>query len=101
MATAPHYRATTGTTPGRIVKGMKTAISLSDELLQQADKAARQMGLSRSRLFAVAIAEFLERQRQERMLHQLNEVYAGGMTPEEKRLLKQMKSKVRRVLERE
>jgi metal-responsive CopG/Arc/MetJ family transcriptional regulator len=80
---------------------MKTAISLSDELLQQADDAARQMGLSRSRLFAVAIAEFLERQKQERMLQQLNEVYAGGMAGEEKRLLKQMKAKVRRVVERE
>jgi len=80
---------------------MKTAISLDDDLLQAADEAARQMGLSRSRLFAVAISEFLQRQKKDRMLRQLNEVYAGGMAPEEKRLLTQMKAKTRRVLERE
>jgi predicted transcriptional regulator len=57
---------------------MKTAISLDDALLQQADETARRMDLSRSRLFALAVADFLERQRQEHMLHRLNEVYASG-----------------------
>ena len=80
---------------------MKTAVSLDDDLLRQADEAARQMGLSRSRLFAVAISEFLHRKKQEQMLLQLNEIYAEGMTPVEKRLLKRMKAKVRRITERE
>jgi hypothetical protein len=34
------------------------------------------------------------------MLDQVNEVYAEGMTPVEKRLLKRMKGKVRRIAER-
>jgi metal-responsive CopG/Arc/MetJ family transcriptional regulator len=51
---------------------MKTAISLDDTLLREADETARQMGLSRSALFALALAEFLERRRQEQMLLQLN-----------------------------
>jgi metal-responsive CopG/Arc/MetJ family transcriptional regulator len=76
---------------------MKTAISLDDELLQQVDKTARRMGLSRSRLFALAVADFLQRQRQEQMLHRLNEVYASVMESAEKRLLKRIKSKVRRT----
>jgi metal-responsive CopG/Arc/MetJ family transcriptional regulator len=76
---------------------MKTAISMEDELLQQADETARRMGVSRSRLFALAVADFLERRRQEQMLHRLNEVYASGMEPAEKRLLKGIKSKVRRA----
>jgi metal-responsive CopG/Arc/MetJ family transcriptional regulator len=79
---------------------MKTAISLDDALLHEADKTARKMGLSRSRLFAVAIAQFLQRQKQEEMLLQLNDVYAGGMTPVEKRLLRGMKAKARRIAER-
>jgi predicted transcriptional regulator len=74
---------------------MKTAISLDDGLLQQADETARLMGLSRSRLFAVAVGEFLQRQRREQMLLRLNEVYANGMEPAEKRLLKGMKARVR------
>jgi metal-responsive CopG/Arc/MetJ family transcriptional regulator len=73
---------------------MKTAISMDDALLQQADDTARRMGLSRSRLFALAVADFLERQRQEQMLLRLNEVYANGLEPAEKRLLKGIKSKV-------
>ena len=80
---------------------MKTAISLEDALLQQADEAARRMGMSRSRLFAVALSEFLRRENQEHMLHQLNDVYAEGITPVEKRLLNGMKSKIRKIAERE
>lgn len=77
---------------------VKTAISIDDGLLREADQTARLMGLSRSRLFAVAVEDFLERQRRERMLLQLNEVYANGAEPAEKRLLKGIKAKVRRTL---
>jgi metal-responsive CopG/Arc/MetJ family transcriptional regulator len=77
---------------------MKTAISIDDGLLQEADETARQMGLSRSRLFALAVGDFLQRQRRERMLLRLNEVYASGVEPAEKRLLKGIKAKVRRTV---
>ena len=80
---------------------MKTAISINDDLLQQADEVARQLGLSRSALFAAAISEFLRREKQDDMLRRLNEVYAGGIAPVEKRLLNSMKTKVRRIAERE
>ena len=75
---------------------MKTAISIDDGLLQEADETARRMGLSRSRLFALAVGDFLQRQRQEQMLLRLNEVY--GVAPAEKRLLHGIKTKVRRTL---
>jgi metal-responsive CopG/Arc/MetJ family transcriptional regulator len=74
---------------------MKTAISIDDGLLHQADQAARLMGVSRSRLFALAVGDFLQRQRQEQMLLRLNEVYANDVEPREKRLLKRIKAKVR------
>ena len=77
---------------------MKTAISIDDTLLQEADETARLMGLSRSRLFAVAVGDFLKRQREEQMLHRLNEVYASAMQPAEKRLLKGIKARVRRTV---
>jgi metal-responsive CopG/Arc/MetJ family transcriptional regulator len=79
---------------------MKTAVSLDDNLLQQADEAARRMGLSRSRFFATAISEFLQTERQKDMLA-LNQVYSEGITPSEKRLLKGMKAKVRKIAEAE
>ena len=77
---------------------MKIAISIDDGLLHQADETARRMGVSRSRLFALAVGDFLERQRREKILHQLNEVYAEGMEPTEEPLLKGIKRKVRRVV---
>jgi Arc/MetJ family transcription regulator len=77
---------------------MKTAISIDEELLQQADKTARRMGLSRSRLFALAMGDFLQRQRREQMLRRLNQVYAGGSEPGEERLLKGIKAKAGRAL---
>ena len=74
---------------------MKTAISINDGLLREADEAARLMRLSRSRLFALAVAEFLKRRRREEMLLRLNEVYANGVDPAEKRLVARIKNKLR------
>jgi hypothetical protein len=73
---------------------MKTAISIDDGLLQQADETARLMGLSRSRLFALAVGDFLNRQRQDQMLQRLNEVYANEPEAGENVLLKRIKAKV-------
>jgi len=77
---------------------MKTAVSMEDSLLREADKTAKRMGLSRSRLFALAVGDFLERQRRDQMLSQLNEVYADRTDPAEGMLLKSVKAKSRRTL---
>jgi metal-responsive CopG/Arc/MetJ family transcriptional regulator len=77
---------------------MKTAISINDGLLREADETARLMKLSRSRLFALAVGEFLKRQRREEMLLRLNEVYANGVDPAEKRLVARIKNKLRPTL---
>ena len=53
---------------------------------------------SRRRLFALAVGDFVERQRREQMPLRLNEVYAKGVEPAEKRLLKGIKAKVRRTV---
>ena len=77
---------------------MKTAVSMDDGLLREADQTARQLGLSRSRLFALAVGDFLQRHRQQDMLRRLNEVYGDGLEPAEKRLLKGIKAKVNRTV---
>lgn len=40
---------------------MKTAISLPDEVFEQAEKAARRLNLSRSELYSKALVEYLAR----------------------------------------
>jgi len=77
---------------------MKTAISIDDSLLRDADEAALRMGLSRSRLFALALGDFLDRRRRDQMLQRLNEVYANNPEPAERRVLKEIKAKARRTV---
>ena len=55
---------------------MKTAISLPDDLFALADTAAKELRVSRSELYARAIAEFLDRTSPEKVTARLNRVYA-------------------------
>jgi hypothetical protein len=55
---------------------MKTAVSLPDDLFRMAEAAARKLRMSRSQLYATAIAEFLERRKTSRITERLNKVYS-------------------------
>ncbi len=55
---------------------MKTAVSLSDELFRMAEAAARRLRVSRSELYAKAIAEFLNSQREDSITERLNDLYS-------------------------
>jgi predicted transcriptional regulator len=55
---------------------MKTAVSVPDELFRQAEIAARRLRVSRSQLYATAVAEFLDRQRKSAVTERLNEIYS-------------------------
>jgi metal-responsive CopG/Arc/MetJ family transcriptional regulator len=50
---------------------VKAAISMDDKIPREADETARRKGLSRSRLFALAVGDFLRQQRREQMLLRL------------------------------
>jgi predicted transcriptional regulator len=60
----------------RVTHGMKTAISIPDELFESADALAEEMGVSRSQLYATAVAEFVAKHRSTNVTGRLNEVYA-------------------------
>jgi predicted transcriptional regulator len=60
---------------------MKTAISLPDELFEAADALARKLGLTRSRLIAEALAEFVAKHRTSRVTERLDAVYATEAAP--------------------
>jgi len=55
---------------------MKTAVSVPDDLFRLAETTARRLRVSRSALYAKAIAEFLERQHGNAITERLNEVYS-------------------------
>lgn len=56
---------------------MKTAISLPDELFAAADALAERLGVSRSRLFATALAEYLAKHQTQKLTDRLNAVYVA------------------------
>ena len=69
---------------------MKTAISVEDTLMQQADDAARELGLSRSALVAQALRDFLRQRHRAQITEQLNRAYAEP-SPAERILVQKMR----------
>lgn len=57
---------------------IKTAISLDQSLFEQVEILARKMKVSRSRLFAMALADFLRHCENEQLLHEINAAYENG-----------------------
>jgi len=54
---------------------MKTAISLSDNLFEKAEQTAHYMGIPRSRLYVIALEDYIARHNGEMVTKKLNEVY--------------------------
>jgi metal-responsive CopG/Arc/MetJ family transcriptional regulator len=54
---------------------MKTAISLPDDLFESADALAKRLGVSRSELYATAVAEFLAKHQHAKVTERLDQVY--------------------------
>jgi metal-responsive CopG/Arc/MetJ family transcriptional regulator len=54
---------------------MKTAISLPDRLFSSADALARRLGMSRSQLYATALAEYVAKHQAAKVTERLNNVY--------------------------
>ena len=53
---------------------MKTAISLPDKLFNVAEKYAKDHGFSRSKLYAIAIREFIEKNKKTDITQRINKV---------------------------
>ena len=68
---------------------------LDTNLLKEADQTARVLGLSRSRLFSIALEDYLRRRRQEKMVEQLNQTYSDHS---DTRTTQSMKAKFRSTI---
>jgi len=61
---------------------MKTAVSLPDDLFGAADALARDLGMSRSALYAAAVSEYVAKHRSRDLVETLDRVYGredGGL----------------------
>lgn len=65
--------------------GMKTAISIPDNVFRSADTMAKRLGVSRSQLYSKAMEEFLARHRSKQVTARLDEIYSeedSSISPE-------------------
>jgi antitoxin MazE6 len=79
---------------------MKTAISIPDELFEQAEAAAKDLGLSRSKLVQAALEEFLKRRRDASVTQSINryvDKHGAELSREDEAWLAHSRERLRRV----
>ncbi|MFM5998709.1 MAG: hypothetical protein ACKPCI_01460 [Dolichospermum sp.] len=70
---------------------IKTAISIEESLYEEATALANAMKIPRSKLFALAMAEFLRRQKHHQLVESINEAYADDLDESEQIMLTAMR----------
>lgn len=81
------------------MQNVKTAISLQKPLFEQAENLARSLKVSRSRLFVLALEEFIQRQQNQELLRRINAAYADAPDPTDKALRRKTRRHHRRIVE--
>jgi len=79
------------------MSSIKTAISIDQPLYEQAEALAREMKISRSRLYELALEAFLRREESQNLLARLDAVYREEEP--EPALTQQQRASHRRVVE--
>jgi len=54
---------------------MKTAISIPDPIFKTAERLARRLGITRSRLYTKAVTEYIQKHKNDKVCEKLNEIY--------------------------
>ena len=80
---------------------VKTAISLQEELFKEVNKLASELNVSRSKLFVMAVKDFIKKKESQDLLSQINNAFSDQPDPEEIKLKIKMRKKQAKNLERE
>jgi metal-responsive CopG/Arc/MetJ family transcriptional regulator len=83
------------------VDTVKTAISIQKPLFEQAEDLARKLNVSRSRLFGLALEEFIRRRENRELLEQINAAYADEPESAELTVQRKVRQSHRRMVEGE
>lgn len=81
--------------------GVKTAISLDKNLFNKVNKIAHELHISRSRLFTLAVQDYIRKQETQSLLAQLNRAYEDQSTEEENQVLESMRKSHKKINEQE
>lgn len=80
------------------MSNIKITISVQKSLFEQAEKIAREMKVSRSHLFTLALEEFIQHYRNGQLLEQINATYSDQPDPEEQLQQQKMRRIQKRLL---
>jgi metal-responsive CopG/Arc/MetJ family transcriptional regulator len=84
---------------GITVANVKTAISLDETLFHQVEAAAQELHVSRSRLFVMAVEEFLRRRRNQLLLDAINTAYDDFPDEQERSALEAMQQNLPNIVD--
>jgi metal-responsive CopG/Arc/MetJ family transcriptional regulator len=80
---------------------VQTAISIQKELFQEVNSLAEELHVSRSKLFVLAVQDFIKKNENKKIISQINRAYKDNLNSEEKNLQKNMRLKQAKNLEKE
>jgi metal-responsive CopG/Arc/MetJ family transcriptional regulator len=83
------------------MSSVKTAISLPESVFEQVEALAKELRVSRSRIFLLAVEAFAERRRSQALFEAISRAYVDPPTREEKHFLRAAKRYHRRKVRRE
>jgi len=63
---------------------VKTAISIQEDLFQEVNKIAKELKVSRSKLFVLAVQDFIKKQESQKLLSQINKAFSDYPDSEER-----------------
>ena len=81
--------------------GVKTAISLDEDLFNQINLLASDLQVSRSKLFTLAVKDYLRKQQGNKILAKLNAAYQDPPSDEESLLSAAMRKKQENIVRQE
>jgi len=84
-----------------IMANVKTAISLQKSLFEQVEALADEMKVPRSRVFALAVEDFVRRHQNRHLLERINAAYKDAPDPAEQLLLRHRRRHHRKIIEGE
>jgi len=84
-----------------MASSVKTAISMQKELFDAVNKLAGELHISRSKFFAIAVQDYIQRNESTNLLLKINKAFSDYPDSDEIKLHNKMKSKQRKNLERE
>jgi len=80
---------------------VKTAISLQEDLFKEVNMLASELHVSRSKLFVMAVQDFIKKEESKNLLSQINNAFSDAPNKDEIKVQSKMRRKQAQNLKRE